>query len=290
MKKSFIIFILLTALIAPLKIFANETGDIDVIDESTNYYNQAIDLYKSDKTDESIELFKKAIELNPKFYEAHYNLAQILMSLNKDDEAYKTLGEIIKIKPDDFESVYNIAKLQYKRGYLASSYNYLKTIKKEAPQYESAKLLMQKIEKRQQELNLEALIKEHKNTLDSTGKAKGAEIEEYEAPSGVAVDSRGNIFTASYSQNAIYKISITGQKNIFSKSTLIKGPIGIAIDKNNNIYIANYGANNIIKITPNWSASVYADVQKPYCITYDSIHDRLYVTEQNTNKVIKFDL
>lgn len=290
MKKSFIILILLTLLSVPSSTFANETDSTVTLDKATQLYNKAIDLYKSDKTDESIELFKKAIELNPQFYEAYYNLAQILMSLNQDEEAYKTFLEIAKLRPNDGENIYSLGRVQYKRGYLASSYSYLKTIEKSAAQYESAKLLMQKIEKRQEELNLEAILKEHKNIIDEQGKAKGVEIAEYEAPSGVAIDSRGNIFSASYTQNAIYKISITGQKNVFSKSALIKGPIGIAIDKNNNIYIANYGANNIIKITPNWSASVFADVQKPYCITYDSIHDRLYVTEQNTNKVIKFDL
>jgi len=260
------------------------------IEEATIIYNQAIDLYKSEKVDESIELFKKAVELNPEFYEANYNLAQILMSLDKDEEAYKALVEVIKLKPQDTESIYNLAKLQYKRGYLASSYEYLKKINEEAPQYESAKLLISKIEKRQQELNLESAIKEHKSTIDSQGKVKGIEIESFSAPSGVAVDSRGNIYTASYGENAIYKISVYGQKTILSKSSLIKGPIGIALDKEDNIYVANYSANNIIKIAPNGTASIFADIQKPYCITYDIVHNRLYATEQNTNKVIKFDL
>ncbi len=285
MKKNFIIFLfLLFTLLFSLPLNANET------EEATNYYNQAIDLYKADRVDESIELFKKAIELNPEFYEANYNLAQILMSLNKNEEAYKALEQVVKLKPDDWESLYNIGKVQYNRGYLASSYGYLKKIDKKAPQYESAELLMDKIEKRQEELNLEAIIKEHKNETDAQGKTKGVEIEQYDAPSGIAVDSRGNIYTASYSDNAVYKISIYGQKTTFSKSVLIKGPIGIAIDRQDNVYIANYGANNIVKINSQGLSSVYADIQKPYCITYDSIHNRLYVTEQNTNKVVKFDL
>ena len=266
------------------------TANAQDIEQAADYYNQGIDLFKADKVEESIESFEKAIEFNPELYEAYYNLAQIYMSLNKYEEAFEALKNAVKLRPEDSESLYNIGRVQYTRGYLSSSYSYLKKISKKAPQYNSAKLLMEKIEKRQQELNLEAKIKEHKVTLDAQGKAKSFDISELDAPSGVAVDDEGNIYSASYSENAIYKVSVTGKKSVFSKSSLIKGPIGLAIDKNNNIYIANYGASNIIKITPNATASVYADIQKPYCLIYDEIHDRLYATEQNTNKIVKFDL
>ena len=173
---------------------------------------------------------------------------------------------------------------------MANSYSYLKTIEEKTPQYDSARLYMGKIEKRQKELNLESTLKEHKKVVDSSGKVKGVEIAEYEAPSGVATDSRGNIYLASYSENTIYKISTQGQKSTFTKSTLLKGPIGIAADKENNIYVANYDANNIVKITNDGNASIFADIQKPYCVTYDVINNRLYATEQNTNTILKFDL
>lgn len=262
----------------------------DNVDVAVNYYNEALDFYKQDNTEESIRLFKKATEANPEFYEAYYNLAQILMSLNKDEETYDALSHVVKIKPEDTESLYNIGKIQYKRGYLTSSANYLKKIPSTAPQYESAKLLLAKIDKRHKELALENLIKEHKNVVDTSGKTKGVNIIEVEAPSGVAVDTKGNIYSASFSQDTIYKLSTIGQKSAFAKSTNIKGPIGLAVDKNNNIYVANYNANNILKITSAGAISVFADVQKPYCLIYDSLHDRLYVTEQNTNKIVKFDL
>ena len=122
------------------------------------------------------------------------------------------------------------------------------------------------------------------------GKIKGVELSEISAPSGVATDSRGNIYVASFSENVIYKISIYGKKVVFSKSAVIKGPIGVAVDKNDNIYVANYLANNLIKISPNGLAEIFADVEKPYCIYYDSEHNRIYATEQGTNKLFKFDI
>ncbi len=273
-----------------LLIFTTTPSYCDKIEDATLLYNEAIDVYGQDNIEKSIELFKKAIELNPNFYEARYNLAQILMSKDQNEEALTTLKEIIKLRPDDSETLYNIGKIQYKRGYLSDSFNYLKKIPETAPQYESAKIVINKIEKRQGELALETKITERKPMSDSQGKAVSTELVEITAPSGIATDSRGNIFIASFSENVIYKISIYGQKTVFVRSSLIKGPIGLAIDKENNIYVANYNANTIVKIKPNATSSIFASVSKPYCITYDSEHNRIYVTEQSSNKLIKFDL
>ena len=281
--KKILIFLFLLLFITPVSYSNN-------IDDATVYYNEAIDVYGQDDIQKSIDLFKKAIELNPNFYEARYNLSQILMSLDKNDEALKTLKEIIVLRPDDSETLYNIGRLQYKKGYLSDAYKYLKKINESAPQYESAKILMDKIEKRQDELNLEAKISEHKVLLDGQGSYLPSELSSITAPSGVVIDDRGNIYTASFSENVIYKISIYGKKSIYVRSNLIKGPIGLAIDKENNIYVANYSAGTIVKIKPTASASVFAKIAKPYCILYDNEHNRLYVTEQNSNKLVKFDL
>lgn len=259
-------------------------------EEAANIYNEAIDVYKQENVEQSIELFKKAIELNPDFYEAHYNLAQILMSLNKNNDALVPLEAVLKLRPNDSETLYNIGRIHYKNGFLSKSYEYLIKIPDTASQYESAKLLIAKIEKRQDELNLEKKVSERNNVVDIQGKALGMELSEFVAPSGIALDNRGNVFVASFLENTIYKISIYGQKTVLSKSSLIKGPIGLAIDKNNNVYVANYSVNNIIKIAPNGIASIFADIKKPYCLTYDPEHNRLYVTEQDTNKLVKFDL
>ena len=262
----------------------------DSIDEATRYYNEGIDVYGQDDIEKSIELFKKAIELKPDFYEARYNLAQILMSREQNEEALKTLKEIITLRPDDSETLYNIGRIQYKRGYLSDSYKHLTKIPENAPQYESAKILLAKIEKRQGELNLETKISEIKPLSDNQGKFISVDLVEIPAPSGIVSDDRGNIYTASFSENIIYKISTFGKKTPFVQSNLIKGPIGLAIDKENNIYVANYSANTIVKIKPNASINVFASISKPYCIFYDANHNRLYATEQNSNKLVKYDL
>lgn len=287
-KKAIISTFILLNLLCQGLIFAQESKD--PLEQAATLYNEAIDLYKQDNIDESIEYFTKALELKPDFYEAHYNLAQILMSINKNDEALKSLEEIYKLKPDDSENLYNLGKTYYKKGFLSKSYEYLKQISVNSAQYDSAKIIISKIEKRQNELTLEEKIKEHKSITDTQGKQKGVSLASFSAPSGTVVDNRGNIYVASFSENQIYKISIYGQKTVLSKSNLIQGPIGLAIDRDNNIYVANYSANNIIKITPNNIASIFADIKKPYCLNYDSLNNRLYATEQDSNKLVKFDL
>ncbi|MBR5304541.1 MAG: tetratricopeptide repeat protein [Candidatus Gastranaerophilales bacterium] len=287
-KKALIIIFSLLYLFATNITFCEEAENNN--EKAANLYNEAIDLYGQDKIEKSIDYFIKALELKPDFYEAHYNLAQILMSLNKNDEAIKSLEEIAKIKPEDTENLYNLGKTYFKKGYLSKSFENLKKININAPQYDDAKLLISKIEKRQDELNLEEKIKKHENIIDTQGISKGIELAEFSAPSGAAIDSKGNVYVASFSQNQIHKISIYGQQSIHSKSNLIQGPIGLAIDKDDNIYVANYSANNIVKITSNNIASIFAQINKPYCLIYDLTNNRLYATEQGSNKLIKFDL
>lgn len=260
------------------------------IEEATTMYNQAIDLYKQDDVNGSIDLFNKAIKIKPDFYEAHYNLSQILMSLDRNEEALKSLEAILAMNPNDTDTLYNIGKIQYKRGYLSNAYKHLTAIPESAPQYASAKILISKIEKRQEELKLENTIKEHQKQTDESGKSLHAEISEIQAPSGVSIDSEGNIYAASFAENAIYKVSVFGKKSVFTNSSLIKGPVGIATDSSNNIYVANYNANNILKITPSGAVSIFSEIQKPYCILFDKQHNRLYITEQQTNKIVKIDL
>ncbi|MBR1617157.1 tetratricopeptide repeat protein, partial [bacterium] len=190
-------------------------------EDAAIFYNEAIDCYSQNEVEKSIDLFKKAVELDPDFYEAYYNLSQILMSLERNDEAIVALKQIVRLRPDDYESYYNLGRLQYKKGYLASAHEYLNKIDISAPQYESAKIVLDKIEKRQFELDLERKIKERRISYNSQGQTLGDNLVEIKAPSGIAVDSKGNIYSASFSENAIYKISTLGKKTLLSKSEII---------------------------------------------------------------------
>ena len=51
------------------KVFAQD--DLEkTLEQAAIYYNEAIDLYKQDDVQKSIDYFEKAIKLKPDFYEA----------------------------------------------------------------------------------------------------------------------------------------------------------------------------------------------------------------------------
>ncbi len=253
------------------------------IPSATVYYNQGIDFYNGNEIQNAISAFKKAIEINPKFYEAYYNLAKIQESYKYFNDAITTYEKLIEIMPEDYESMYNLGNLLYKRGYLKKSLTYLDRVPNYSEYYADAQKLTEIVEKRQVEVAQEMKLKE--NTMK-----KSSLVETIQAPSGVAVDKNGNVYVASFSQNAVYKITPDNTKSTFVGPNNLSGPVGLAIDADNNIYIANYTKGNIIKAEPDGKVTVLLLIKKPYCLNVDNAHKKLLITEQEKNTVIKFDL
>ena len=114
-------------------------------------------------------------------------------------------------------------------------------------------------------------------------------IHTFAAPTGITRDLNNNTFVASFAENSIYKITPQNKISLFLKHQQINGPIGLACDSKNNIYVANYNNNTIIKIAPNTEIDVFAkDIERPYYLTI--VNDILYVSEQASNTVIKYNL
>jgi len=253
------------------------------VPSATVYYNQGIDYYNSNNIQNSITAFKKAIELNPGFYEAYYNLAKIQESYKYYNDAIITYEKLVEIMPEDYESMYNLGNLLYKRGYLKKSLTYLDRIPNYSEYYDGAQKLTAVVEKRQVEVAEEEKLKA--DTIK-----KSSIFENVQAPSGVAVDKFGNVYVASFSQNAVYKITPQNVKTTFVGPNSLGGPIGVAVDDANNIYIANYTKGNVVKAEPTGRTRVLLLVKKPYCLNVDNENKKLLITEQEKNTVIKFDL
>ena len=60
------------------------------LDDATALYNMGIDYYSQNQVQKSMDYFKRAISIDPKFYEAYYNLAQIQASYGYTDAAIKS--------------------------------------------------------------------------------------------------------------------------------------------------------------------------------------------------------
>ena len=274
------------------------------LEDATSLYNMGIDYYSQNQVQKSIEYFKKAISIDPKFYEAYYNLAQIQASYGYLDSAIKSYEKVVQLKPDDYESIYELGRLLYKRGYLNKALSYLDKIPLNEDIYTQVLTLENKIKKRQAELIAIQKQKEQQaqvqlqNKIETTtvnvSEQKPQEqtnlIVNLKAPSGVAADSQGNIYAASFSENKIYRISPDGAKSVYVESVNLGGPEGIAIDEFDNLYVANYTKNNILKVTQSGVISEFAKLRKPYCIGIDKVRKLLIVSEQDTNNVLKFEL
>lgn len=274
------------------------------LEDATSLYNMGIDYYSQNQVQKSIEYFKKAISIDPKFYEAYYNLAQIQASYGYLDSAIKSYEKVVQLKPDDYESIYELGRLLYKRGYLNKALSYLDKIPLNEDIYTQVLTLENKIKKRQAELIAIQKQKEQQaqvqlqNKIETTtvnvSEQKPQEqtnlIVNLKAPSGVAADSQGNIYAASFSENKIYRISPDGAKSVYVESVNLGGPVGIAIDEFDNLYVANYTKNNILKVTQSGVISEFVKLRKPYCIGIDKVRKLLIVSEQDTNNVLKYEL
>ncbi len=283
---------------------------------AVDYYNAGIDYYQTGNIEKSIQSFKSAIQLSPDFYEAYYNLGQIQFATNKLDEAIATYLKINSLRPNDEENIYSLAQAYYKRGFLTKAVQYYKKITPQSSYYMKAQNDLAKVISRQEELKaqaeaklLEAQEKAAANYVNVTTAVtnvapaldvKPAQVapktlsltkvqayENIKAPSGVAVDSKGNTYVASFAENAIYKIGETGAKTLFAKAD-ISGPVGLAVDELDNVYVANYTSGNILKINQAGIGAVILTVKNPYIISINK--GFLYISEQVSNTVLKYKL
>ncbi|VDB01174.1 hypothetical protein S1OALGB6SA_2275, partial [Olavius algarvensis spirochete endosymbiont] len=89
-------------------------------------------------------------------------------------------------------------------------------------------------------------------------------------PSGVIVDSSGNIYVADFSNHRIRKITPAGMVSTFA-GTGIRGyadgtgttaqfyyPAGLAVDSSGNVYVVDHGSHRIRKITPAGVVTTFA--------------------------------
>ena len=84
---------------------------IEINDKNNNnseFFNIfAIILFQLEEYDKSIDKWKKALELNPKYFFAYNNLGNAFLNLKKYNEAITHFNKAIEIKPDFFDALNN---------------------------------------------------------------------------------------------------------------------------------------------------------------------------------------
>lgn len=275
MKKKLLI-VLLGILLLSSTAFARTEEAVIPMDAKLEY-NNALDMYKLGKYEEAIACFRTAIRLYPDFIDAYYNLGSILDYLNQGDEAIYVLKQIISRKQDDYEAAYKIAQISIKLGDKRTASEYLALIPATSEFYIQGK---------------ELIMKHNLTPTSPAGKTKSKIPQNssmylnISSPTGISTDSDGNVYIASFSDNAIIKVTPDNKRMIFFKNSILKGPIAIANDALGNMYIANYNANNVLKISKNGHAEVFIqNAPKPYAVHVGG--NMLFVSCQGSNAVIR---
>ena len=261
--------------------------EVSEADTSRAYaeYKKGVDMVTVKAYDTAISCFQQALKYNPNLTDAYYNIASIYVAQGKYDEAYNTYVKIIAMNPYDYDSILQAAKISYNRKNYTLAMKYLKYIPDDYPYYYLAQQLYN--DAKAQFDNQRNKIERAKTT--TANKEKRVLIDKFNSPAGMAVDSEGNIFVASYSDNAIIKVDKKKNKTNFVKDNLLDGPIGIAIDAYDNLYIANFESDNILRVTKSGNVSIFMDnVSKPYFLYIKN--DVLYISEQGNDAVLTYNL
>jgi len=126
---------------------------------------------------------------------------------------------------------------------------------------------------------------------------KGTGKGEFDSPSGIAVDSKGNVLVADTGNGRIEKFSPT---STFISTIGMKGagngqlgaPNGIAVDRNGNVYIADAGNHRVQKLASN--GGLIAEWKGPEPGFYGPRRiaigpdDSIYVVDQGHTRIVKF--
>jgi Uncharacterized conserved protein len=117
---------------------------------------------------------------------------------------------------------------------------------------------------------------------------KGTENGQFDSPTGIAVDSKGNILVADTGNGRIEKFSPTGTFLMSIKQ--FEAPNGIAVDRAGNIYVAEIGSKHRVqKLGPDgtfiseWAPGLYGP--RKIAIGPD---DSIYVVDSGRNRIVKF--
>ena len=104
-------------------------------------------------------------------------------------------------------------------------------------------------------------------------------------PTGVAVDSQGNLYVANTGGNEILEITPSGSVTQLAVSATFNRPAGVAVDAFGNVYVADTGDNEIREITAAGTMQTLASgLRSPQGVAVDSAGN-VFVADTGDNEI-----
>lgn len=167
---------------------AQSAGQEDAFTEAQRYH---LGIDRPRDTRKAAELYKKAIQENPKNKDARYNLAHLHYVQKRYDLAAKSYREVLKMDPKDSDAYNNLATMYELQGKIkAAAKLYLKATKTERPvpaaYYNLARLYLEEGDDERAQLAIaravalepenERFIKLHSKVLGDSGRLSNTTI------------------------------------------------------------------------------------------------------------------
>ena len=79
-------------------------------------FEQAVNAFGDGKLDESIDLYRKALDIDPNYQDALHGLGMSLFNHNRLDEAADTAKRLIALDPDDVLAHTSLSMIYHAQG------------------------------------------------------------------------------------------------------------------------------------------------------------------------------
>lgn len=113
-------------------------NDIGKYDEAQRIFQQAQERVKNTRTGQGVD----DPHINKKFSEKHYEIGEYYLTYGRYDEALFEYSKSIKLDPTNLEARIKVAKVYNKKGFTSKSFEELRNLKNEHPEYIPAYLAM----------------------------------------------------------------------------------------------------------------------------------------------------
>ncbi len=110
-------------------------------------------------------------------------------------------------------------------------------------------------------------------------------------PEGIALDSFGNLYAASYGNDEIMKFTPGGTGSVFANvGSSLNGPINLAVNPLGDVYVTRFSSNNITEFSPSGSllSSINSSsLSDPQGLAFDK-SGNLYIASWGNGNIVKY--